>query len=123
MFRFHSSKLLVVALVVLVFASAAYAFAANNIVPSSYAGEGAGTVSGYTVTNLVYNLNAGNPSNIDSVSFHLNAAATNVQVRLATTGAFYPTTACSNTGLDWTCTTAGATVAAADEFRVIARDH
>ena len=114
---FRSTKLFVVMLVVLVFATAAFAFAASNTVPASYAGEGASVTSGYTVSNVVYNLNAATPSNIDSVAFTLNAAASTVKVRLVTTGSYFT---CTNVGLNWTCNTAGVTVAAADEFRVVA---
>lgn len=114
---FRSSKLFALVLVVLVFATAAFAFAASNTVPASYAGEGASVTSGYTVSNVVYNLNATTPSNIDSVAFTLNAAASTVKVRLVTTGSYFT---CTNVGLNWTCNTAGVTVAAADEFRVVA---
>ncbi|MGO9148658.1 MAG: hypothetical protein ACLQFX_03105 [Acidimicrobiales bacterium] len=33
---------------------AAYAFTASNTVPATYAGEGTGVVSGYTVYNIHY---------------------------------------------------------------------
>ena len=117
---FRSSKLFVV-LLVLVFATAAFAFAATNTVPVTRAGEGVSVTSGYTVTNVVYNLNAATPSNIDSVTFTLNAAASNVKIRLVTTGSYYN---CTNVGLNWTCNTTApqATVAAADELRVIATE-
>jgi hypothetical protein len=115
---FRSAKLFVIVLIVLVFATAAFAFAASNTVPASYAGEGASVTSGYTVSSVLYNLNTTTPSNIDSVTFTLNASATTVKIRLVTTGSYYT---CSNTsGTNWSCTTSGATVAAADEFRVVA---
>lgn len=115
---FRSSKLFFIVLIVLVFATSAYAFAAANTVPASFAGEGASVTSGYTVTNVVYNLNATTPSNIDSVAFTLNAAASTVKVRLVTSGSYFT---CTNpSGNNWNCTTTGTTVAAADEFRVVA---
>jgi len=120
MFQFRSTRLFVVVLVVLVFATAAFAFAATNTVPASYAGEGASVTSGYTVTNVAYNLNATTPSNIDSVTFTLNAAAGTVRIRLVTTGSYY---SCTNpSGNNWSCATTSpqATVAAADELRVVA---
>ena len=120
MFRFRMLKVIVFVIISLAFATTAYAFAATNTVPGSYAGEGAGAVSGYTVTNLQYNLNAATPSDIDSVQFTLNAAATSVQVRLVTTGSYF---SCTNVGLNWTCLTPGVTVSAADEVRVVARDR
>lgn len=117
---FRSTKMFVVALLVLLFSTVAFAFAASNTVPDSYAGEGASTTSGYTVTNVVYNLNTTTPSNIDSVTFTLNASATSVKVRLITTGSYY---ACTNvSGNNWSCATTApqVTVSAANELRVIA---
>ena len=122
MFKFRSIKLFVVVIAVLVFATAAFAFAATNTVPTSYAGEGSGAISGYTVTNLVYNLNATNASNIDSVTFTLSAPATTVKASLVP-GTFYN---CTNTsGNNWSCTTTSpqATVSAATALDIIARDH
>lgn len=115
---FRSSKSFVMVLMVLVFATAAFAFAASNTVPASYAGEGASVTSGYTVTSVVYTLNTTTPSNIDSVAFTLNAPAATVKVRLVTTGSYFT---CTNpSGNNWTCNTPLTTVAAADEFRVVA---
>ena len=115
---FRSSKLFIIVLIVLVFATTAFAFAASNTVPASFAGEGASVTSGYTVTNVAYSLNATTPSNIDSVAFTLNAAAGTVKVRLVTTGSYFN---CTNpSGNNWSCATAGVTVTAADEFRVVA---
>ena len=122
MFKFRSSKMFFIVLIVLVFATSAFAFAATNTVPATYAGEGASTTSGYTVTNVAYNLNAATASNIDSVAFTLNAAATTVKVRLVTTGSYY---SCTNTsGNNWNCATTApqVTVAAADELRVVASE-
>lgn len=50
-------------------AGGAYAFTAANTVPSSTAGAGASTVSGYTVSGLHYALDATTPTNIDSLTF------------------------------------------------------
>src|SRR5207249_9866961 len=49
-------------------------FAAANTVPTTKGGDGAGTISGYTVSNIKYNLNASDPRNIDSVTFDVDAA-------------------------------------------------
>lgn len=118
MFNFRSSKMFFVVLMVLVFATTAFAFAATNTVPASYAGEGASVTSGYTVSNVAYNLNATTPSNIDSVQFQLSATAGTVKIKLVAAGSTYYN--CSYSAPTWTCTTAGATVTAADELRVIA---
>lgn len=119
MFFSRATKVFVIAIVAFVFATVATAFAASNTVPATSAGEGAGAISGYTVTNVQYHLNATTPSNIDSVSFTLNAAAGTVQIKLVSTGSTY--FVCSNTGgLNWSCTTTGATVTPADQLSVIA---
>lgn len=120
MFRSLTPKFFAFFVLVLIAMLATYAFAAANTVPDTYAGEGASTTSGYTVTNVVYALNGTTPSNIDSVTFNLNAAATVVKVRLVTTGSYY---SCTNTsGTTWSCNTTSpqATVLAANELRVIA---
>lgn len=48
------------------------AFIASNTVPTSNAGSGSNTVSGYTVSNIDYNLNATGAEDIDSVEFDLS---------------------------------------------------
>jgi hypothetical protein len=102
-------------------AFAAYAFTASNTVPATQAGDGSGAITGYTVLNIAYQLEAANPANIDSVTFDLSAVAGTVHVKLVAASATF--TACSNTaGNSWSCDfTAGSqTVLTADEFRVIA---
>jgi len=124
---FRSSKLFIV-LLVLILATAAFAFAAQNTMPLvTVAGEGAQTISGYDVQNVNYNLNtAVNPSLITSVDFDLVPAAPltlNVTVQLDSTGgAFYSCT--SGDGTNWSCdTTATAIdVPTADRLRVITLD-
>ena len=110
---------------ILVLASSAYAFAAANVVPTSGAGDGSNTISGYTVSNVTYALNATNPANIDTVSFNMAPTAgagpaTTVKVQLVTGGAWY---SCTTPGAarDWDCSVAGAVTAlAADNLRVVA---
>jgi hypothetical protein len=53
-------------------AGGAYAFTAANTVPTSNAGAGSGAVSGYTVTNVHYVLNATTPANVDSLTFNVS---------------------------------------------------
>ena len=70
MFNFRSSKWFVIVLVVVAFATAAYAFAASNTMPaSSNAGEGEVAIGGYTVSGVTYTYSTANPSQITSVSF------------------------------------------------------
>jgi len=106
-------------LLTLLFAVAAYAFTATNVVPPSQAGDGHGTISGYTVSNVAYTL-AADPANIASWSFDLSAAAGTVQSKLVSASSTY--TACVHgVAFHWTCTPAALqTVATADDLRVIA---
>ena len=112
-------KVLSIVAVVIVLAVSTYAFAAANTVPTTKAGDGSGVISGYTVSNVVYNLNATDPSALDSVDLSLSAAATQVQIKLVAAGTtWYDCTVVS--GNDWTCDTSGATVASMDELKVVA---
>lgn len=119
MFFTRAIKVFLIALIAFVFATVATAFAASNTVPDGYAGDGFGTISGYTVSNVQYNLNGTDPANIDSVEFDLDNAATTVEISLVTGGSYY---SCTSAGNHWTCTTSGATVAPADQLRVIASE-
>src|SRR3954462_11912845 len=68
---------------VLVAASAiafgAFAYMASNTVPTSYAGDGQGTISGYQVSSVHYQLNT-DPTKMDGVTFTLDNAAADVRV-------------------------------------------
>ena len=115
-------KILVVVLVVGILSVSAFAFAASNTVPDTMAGEGSGVISGYTVTNVVYNLNAADPTQLDSVAFTLSAAASKVKIQLdAGTTSWY--TCALDTGFDWTCTTDEMVVADMDTLTVVASSN
>ncbi|MCS6994984.1 MAG: hypothetical protein N2117_11495 [Anaerolineales bacterium] len=110
-------------LALMVLMVAVYGFAASNTVGSSAAGDGAAAISGYTITNIHYNLNATNPATIDSMTFNISPAVPAggaVHVKLISTGTTY--TSCTVTGgTNVTCTFAGGvSVLNADELRVIA---
>ena len=49
-----------------------YAFTNTNTVPISDAGQGANTISGYTVSDVTYNESATNPQKLASVVFTLS---------------------------------------------------
>ena len=99
---------------------ATYAFTASNVVPGSKAGDGAGAITGYTVSNVEYALDGTDPANIESVAFTLDAVAGTVKAKLVSASGTY--TDCSNTGgNDWSCNVEpDPTVLSADELRVIA---
>jgi hypothetical protein len=119
MFRSRTIKLLLVAMIAIILATAAYAFAASNTVPSSKAGDGSGAISGYAVTSVQYVLNS-DPTKIDQVKFTLDASATTVKARLvASTGTWFACTVIS--GNNWGCTISGAVnVADANNLQVVA---
>ena len=82
-----------------------YAFTAANTVPTSRAGDGSGTVSGYTVSAVHYGLNATNPANVDSVTFTVDVApvaGSTLRVQLAPAGSWYT---CTNVGTSVSCPT------------------
>lgn len=118
---FKNLKVLFAVVAILAIAAASYAFAAANTVPDTMAGDGTGDVSGYTVTGVVYNLNAADPSTLDSVSFDLGAAATQVQVQLVASGSWY--TCALDAGTVWECDTTGLTVSTIDQLRVVAASN
>lgn len=114
-------KVLFVVFVIVAISVASYAFAAANTVPATKAGDGSGVVSGYTVTSVAYTLNGTDPSTLDSVSFDLGAAATQVEVQLVASGSWYSCTL--DTGTVWECDTTGLTVSTIDQLRVVATSN
>jgi len=120
MFHSRTRRLLGVAIIAAL-AVAAFGFAASNTVPSSRAGDGQGTVSGYTVSNINYTLVSTNPSLIDSVSFSLDAAAGDVYVSVDGGSNW---TACTNTGgNNFSCNfNPDVSVAPVTALRVVAAD-
>jgi hypothetical protein len=119
MFRSKTIKLVLVAMIIMVFATAAYAFAASNTVPSSKAGDGSGAISGYAVTAVSYVLNA-DPTKIDQVKFTLDSSATTVKARLVSgSGTWFACTVI--TGNNWGCTISGSVnVVDANSLEVVA---
>ena len=120
---FKNLKIVFAVIAVVTIAVASYAFAASNTVPATKAGEGSGTVTGYTVTSVVYNLNATDPSTLDSVAFDLGAAAATgkVKAQLVASGTWYACTL--DTGTVWECTTTGLDVSTINQLRVVAASN
>jgi hypothetical protein len=118
--RRTETKVVFIAILVGILASAAYAFTAANTVPGSQAGSGSGAISGYTATNVAYTLNATTPTNIDSVAFTISPTTTTaVKIQLAAAGSWY---SCVNSSGSVTCATTSpqATVVAATQLTVVA---
>jgi hypothetical protein len=116
----HIRLLLVIVLVVLA-ATGAYVFTASNTVPNTNAGSGSGSISGYTISGVAYNLNSSTPTNIDSVSFTIApTTAGTVKIQVVNGGTWYT---CTNSSGSVSCdTTVGsqATVAPANQLTVVA---
>src|SRR5437867_13444473 len=116
--RIPTFRLLVMVGLILLLCTVAYGFAAANTVPTSGAGDGSNTISGYTITNVAYTLNTTNPANIDKVTFTVTpgagaAAPSTVKAKLVSSSSTW--SSCTNTsGTTWDCTVSGVTATAAD---------
>jgi uncharacterized protein (DUF885 family) len=79
------------------------AFTASNTGGPS--GEGAGAISGYKISNVSYQLDSANPTQLAAISFSLApASATTAQIRLSSDGPWYRCTVAMYTA---TCQTPG----------------
>lgn len=123
---FRNIKVLLIAVFVIAIAASAYGFAAANTVPASTAGSGGSTVSGYTVSNVVYDLDDTDPSLVDAITFTVapdtgTQKAVAVFVQTANGGGW---TSCPVTGVgpsvDATCTFGALTLASVTELNVVA---
>jgi hypothetical protein len=90
---FRNFKVLLIALVAVVIAGSAYAFAAANTVPDSAGGYAASVVPGYTVTSIVYDLDATDPTLVDLITFNISptsgtVVAAIVKVQTAAAGSW-----------------------------------
>ena len=113
-------KILIAVVASMAIAGGAYAFTASNTVPSTTAGAGVGTVSGFTITNLHYALNATTPTNIDSLTFTVSPVIPStgtgkviVQAILSTGGPSTYTCTTNTAGDVVTCPTTSPQLAAA----------
>lgn len=117
-------RLVLIAALAMLASVAVYGLAASNTVPSGQVGDGAGTISGYTVSDVTYTLNATTPSSLDEVHFTLDASASTVKIKLVSAGSTWYTCALDTSTVgepnDWECDTTGATVAASNELKVVA---
>jgi len=120
--RAHSGRgrLLGALIVAAALATGAYAFTATNTVPTSNAGSGSNTISGYTVSAVAYQLNATTPSDIDSMTFTLSANASKAKAKIVSGSSTY--TDCTiASGINVTCNfSPDIAITTADELSVIA---
>src|SRR5947208_1928990 len=79
-------------------------YSAANTVPTSKGGDGAGTISGYTISTVKYTLNSTDPRNIDTVTFNTDVAppsGATVKIRLVSSGSTWYS--CTFSGTAVTC--------------------
>lgn len=80
---------LIIALLLLLLAAIGYGYAATNTLDATGAGDGANTISGYAISNILYTLDDLNPGLLDILEFDIAPieagapAAVTVQVFLA----------------------------------------
>ncbi len=113
--------LLLITIASIAFGIVTYAFAASNTISTRNVGEGAGVITRYSDIIPTYVLDQTNPQLIAGVNFNLSADAVSVKVKLNSTGTtWYTCTVTHSPPWPVSCTTTGATVQNADEFRVVA---
>jgi len=103
---FRPRVLTAIALILLL-AVVAFGYAAANIVPESGAGDGTGTVSGYTITNIDYTLLTSDPSKVESLTLDVTAttgAGIAGDVRITVDGGTTWVTCTGPVTNTWTCT-------------------
>jgi len=114
----HTWKGMLILFAAVVIASTTFAFASSSTLSPGSRGEGAGGISGYTVTNIAYQFNT-DPTRIDQVMFTLDSNAVTVKIKLNDAVSTWYSCA-PVTGKDWSCQTDGATTQAASTLRVFA---
>jgi hypothetical protein len=108
---FRNIKVLLFVLALIVIAGSAYAFAATNTIADSAAGYKASAVPGYSVTSIVYDLDATDPTVIDAITFSItplsgSAPAALVKLQTADGGSWTNCSLAAGTGsaMNVTCT-------------------
>jgi hypothetical protein len=108
---FRNFKVVLFVLAILVIGGSAYAFAAQNTVADSAGGYKASVVPGYTVTNIVYDLDATDPTLVDEITFDIapssgSSVAALVKVQTADGGSWTDCTLVAGTApsMSATCT-------------------
>ena len=104
--RFSQYRIITIIMLTLILSAVAYGFAAANTVNAGDAGDGdSGVISGYTV-DVAYNLDATDPSSVDSVTLTLSPTTANT-VKATTDSSATPAasawTDCTGSGATWTC--------------------
>lgn len=115
-------KVVLFVLAILVIGGSAYAFAASNTIADSAAGYAGVAVPGYDVTNIVYDLDATDPTIVDEITFDIaplsgSAAAVTVMVQTEAAGSWTTCLVASGTA---TCTFGSLAVADVTALNIVA---
>lgn len=70
--RTRVPKFVLIALIVLIIAGSTYAFAAQNTIALSAAGYKAQVISGYAVSDIIYDLTTGDPTKLSKIIFTIS---------------------------------------------------
>lgn len=98
------------------------AFTASNTVPTSKAGDGSGTVSGYTISNVHYGLKTADPTKFDSITFDLSSTpASGSTIKMKVGGSWFD---CTNLVAAVTCNTSSTSpsVQLTDSLQIVVAD-
>lgn len=98
------------------------AFTASNTVPTSKAGDGSGTVSGYTISNVHYGLKTADPTKFDSITFDLSSTpASGSTIKVKVGGSWY---GCTSLVAAVTCNTSttSPSVQLTDSLQIVVAD-
>lgn len=109
----------------LLVAAGTSAFAAGNVVPVGKSGDGAGAITGFTMSNIDYTLNVSDPRDVDLVTFTTNVAppaGATVKIKLVASGStWYSCTMSGSPAVNASCNTTSpsAQAMAADQLRIV----
>ncbi|MCJ7513039.1 MAG: hypothetical protein MUO23_08725 [Anaerolineales bacterium] len=121
MSRLFRPRTLAAIVMVLILSAAVYAFAAASTVPATtYARDGSGTISGFTITNVSYTLHPADPANVSATTFNIApTSASDVHISLDNSANW---TSCTNSSGSVSCSLSGVTAAGATMLRIVAAD-
>ena len=125
MIKRRRNRLLAVVLLSLGIVSATYGLTAANTVPTSKAGDGANTISGYTVSGVHYTPNSSDPTLLDKVQFSLNStpvAGSTIRAKVVSSGSTWYDCTWAGTAVECPTTAPQATVVSVNELRVVVAD-
>jgi len=108
---------------VLILAAAVYGFANTNTVEATSAGDGATDISGYDIIGVNYDIfTDGVPSDIDTISFNLQASVASVWVSLDDGSNWVDCTSSISGNTVSNCSMGNFAVTSATRLRIVAAD-